>query len=352
MLICTVLLKQRKCESVYLTSTSFQTDHGPIGTVIEDRTSSDIIVSTSSSITKLNFDMQTHDLLLSSNATVTLIESFLIRGKSYVFACSYMERRCYFLIKNATSTYQREILDVNNELPWTNDGSFTIPLRQDNNSVTIFIANNVHNTYDVSSLFSVIKISVEPPRLESIQTGISGLGIVSPHRYEVMTGLLYNDRVYLVVRIFFGRHPKPISTELLQIDFYAAKNRVISSRIRCGTSSTMGAAYFIKNSPETLFVSTETDDVQMLCGFEMKDVEINFQNALVGCNAKRRGSRIPWLDVKHNLVDNSVHEKLNPCFEYVSNPLFEPRSEKTGLRGFRPGPTQTGLYSHRRWPEA
>ena len=28
--------------------------------------------------------------------------------------------------------------------------------------------------------------------------------------------------------------------------------------------------------------------------------------------------------------------------------LFEPRSEKTGLRGFRPGPTQIRLYSHRR----
>ena len=33
-------------------------------------------------------------------------------------------------------------------------------------------------------------------------------------------------------------------------------------------------------------------------------------------------------------------------------PLFEPRSEKTGLRSFRPGPTQTGLCSHRRWLEA
>ena len=30
----------------------------------------------------------------------------------------------------------------------------------------------------------------------------------------------------------------------------------------------------------------------------------------------------------------------------------QPRSEKTGLRGFRPGPTQTGLCSHRRWLEA
>ena len=30
----------------------------------------------------------------------------------------------------------------------------------------------------------------------------------------------------------------------------------------------------------------------------------------------------------------------------------EPRCEKTGLRGFRPGPTQTGLCSHRRRLEA
>ena len=32
--------------------------------------------------------------------------------------------------------------------------------------------------------------------------------------------------------------------------------------------------------------------------------------------------------------------------------INEPRCEKTGLRGFRPGPTQIGLYSHRRWLEA
>ena len=30
---------------------------------------------------------------------------------------------------------------------------------------------------------------------------------------------------------------------------------------------------------------------------------------------------------------------------------FEPRCEKPGLEGFRPGPAQTGLYSHRRWLE-
>ena len=32
--------------------------------------------------------------------------------------------------------------------------------------------------------------------------------------------------------------------------------------------------------------------------------------------------------------------------------LFEPPCEKTGLHDFRPGPTQTGLYNHRRWLEA
>ena len=32
--------------------------------------------------------------------------------------------------------------------------------------------------------------------------------------------------------------------------------------------------------------------------------------------------------------------------------VYEPRCEKNGLRGFRPGPTQTRLYSHRRCLEA
>ena len=30
---------------------------------------------------------------------------------------------------------------------------------------------------------------------------------------------------------------------------------------------------------------------------------------------------------------------------------FEPMHEKTNILGFRPGPTQTGLYSHRKWLE-
>ena len=39
------------------------------------------------------------------------------------------------------------------------------------------------------------------------------------------------------------------------------------------------------------------------------------------------------------------------CIGMIYRFLYEPRCEKTRLRGFQPGPTQTGLYSHRRWLE-
>ena len=37
---------------------------------------------------------------------------------------------------------------------------------------------------------------------------------------------------------------------------------------------------------------------------------------------------------------------------FLCHGSYEPRREKTGLRGFRPGPTQTDLYSHRKELEA
>ena len=37
---------------------------------------------------------------------------------------------------------------------------------------------------------------------------------------------------------------------------------------------------------------------------------------------------------------------------YCCSVKFEPLCEKTGLWDFRPGPTQTELYKHRRWLEA
>ena len=47
----------------------------------------------------------------------------------------------------------------------------------------------------------------------------------------------------------------------------------------------------------------------------------------------------------HYVMVNYLFNGLNPLVTY------EPRHEKTCLRGFRPGPIQTGLYSHR-WLEA
>ena len=49
---------------------------------------------------------------------------------------------------------------------------------------------------------------------------------------------------------------------------------------------------------------------------------------------------------------NKYHRVDNNRLVTDSTYIYEPRGEKTGLRGIRPGPTQTGLYSHRRWLDA
>ena len=50
---------------------------------------------------------------------------------------------------------------------------------------------------------------------------------------------------------------------------------------------------------------------------------------------------------KMNSVANWANE-VDHSPGYPTPMKYEPRCEKTGRRGFRPGPTQTGLYSHRR----
>ena len=51
----------------------------------------------------------------------------------------------------------------------------------------------------------------------------------------------------------------------------------------------------------------------------------------------------------NNLLKASFKQKHNYDRNYFLN---EPVREKTNNLGFRPGLTQTGLYSHRRWLEA
>ena len=48
--------------------------------------------------------------------------------------------------------------------------------------------------------------------------------------------------------------------------------------------------------------------------------------------------------IRHKLIE--IEDRVSDRFVIlITN---EPRCEKTGLRGFRPGPTQSRLYSHRR----
>ena len=59
-----------------------------------------------------------------------------------------------------------------------------------------------------------------------------------------------------------------------------------------------------------------------------------------------------WYDKKNvcGVYRNFEKETWRTRIQGISK--YEPRCEKTGLRGFRPGPTQTGLYNHTRWLEA
>ena len=66
---------------------------------------------------------------------------------------------------------------------------------------------------------------------------------------------------------------------------------------------------------------------------------------------------------QHKIIDEAIwvysgdpNISLDTVFlqgiNFKATCVFEPRREKTGLRGFRPGPTQTGLYKLRKEVEA
>ena len=55
-----------------------------------------------------------------------------------------------------------------------------------------------------------------------------------------------------------------------------------------------------------------------------------------------------WAFLKHSDANSSVAAGIAG----VPTLKIEMSCEKICLQGFHPGPTQTGLYSHRRWLEA
>ena len=56
--------------------------------------------------------------------------------------------------------------------------------------------------------------------------------------------------------------------------------------------------------------------------------------------------------VLRNLVIGLIQGKAYVQFNFRLITLYQSHHEKTSIRGFRPGSTQSGMYSHRRWLEA
>ena len=63
---------------------------------------------------------------------------------------------------------------------------------------------------------------------------------------------------------------------------------------------------------------------------------------------------LAWAEQKCRGLSEQPHGIRVVTKSHYCNNLdkIEPRREKTGLRGFRPGPTQTGLYKLRKELEA
>ena len=63
-------------------------------------------------------------------------------------------------------------------------------------------------------------------------------------------------------------------------------------------------------------------------------------------------SRLNFDSNPYNSRLHAYFDSFEYCYETTEYKTFEPVHEKTNNLGFRPGPTQTSLYSHRRNPES
>ena len=61
---------------------------------------------------------------------------------------------------------------------------------------------------------------------------------------------------------------------------------------------------------------------------------------------------VPLKVVALNASRSTLDASRSTSIMILSFGTYEPCCKKTGLRGFWPGPTQTGLYKHRKWLEA
>ena len=80
----------------------------------------------------------------------------------------------------------------------------------------------------------------------------------------------------------------------------------------------------------------------MLDGQFMLVKSWRMKNKLQAQNVTRWNSQL-------NMIQSVLkvpEDKLNSVGCNATLSTYEPRRQKTGLRGFRPGPTQTGLHNH------
>ena len=100
------------------------------------------------------------------------------------------------------------------------------------------------------------------------------------------------------------------------------------------------------------FIYDETDIVEFSASSQ-KHIDIKF---VISGDSDQLGYLLSMMSVfacsARDKILNTLSKNLDGGSYEFSMGAYEPRCEKTGLRGFRPGPTQTRLFSHTRWLEA
>ena len=125
-----------------------------------------------------------------------------------------------------------------------------------------------------------------------------------------------------------------IDIAMLEVEFRKDKAKAKSNFTRAQTNLLLMVKY--QNLPSRSGVWDACHNIDM-CMEIVMELLSNFTTIYI------KGKEIQ----KANVVVSEM-EKIERDFTST----YEPRSAKTGLRGFRPGLTQTTLCSYRRWLEA
>ena len=310
----------------YLNSTVYESEYGLIDAISVDITSGCLVLGVSNSIIRLNFDRQEEQVLsfgpIETDMDIPFIESLHIKNQYHPFFCTPGSRKCLFVIPNGNKIYVHDVQQIINgkqKFIWTQDGSFALSLNDTEHKYDyklVFVVNNVERTF--SPIFSLWNISYDPMVMSPLETGLSGLKIVSPHVLKVIVGFQYDNKLYYLVRIKPRRTSRSRITRLLQIDITTSKHRVIATKLQCDLSSIATTAYYLKESPRVLYASFEGENDQIICGFKMVEVDKYFQKVREDCKMYHRGSRIVWLQEMVETPALITHRDFNPCFNYVS----------------------------------